>query len=48
MQGLQSMQIQAGYQRAEEKRINHENARIKFALNCANANMMVLDNLYVV
>lgn len=43
MQGLQSMQIQAGYQRAEEKRINHENARVKFALNCANANMMVLD-----
>lgn len=43
MQGLQSMQVQAGYQRAEEKRINNENARVKFALNCANANMMVLD-----
>lgn len=43
MQGLQSMQIQAGFQRAEEQRIGNENARIRFALNCANANMMVTD-----
>lgn len=43
MQSLQSMQIRGSFQRSEAEKINDENSRIKFALNCANANMMVLN-----
>ncbi len=42
MQCLQSMQIQGSYQRADLQKINNENLRVRFALHCADANMMIL------
>ncbi len=41
LQGLQSMQIQQGFNVAEEQRISNDNLRIKIALDCVSANLRI-------
>ena len=44
LQGLQSMQIQQGFNVAEEQRMAAENLRIKTGLDCVSVNVRVADN----
>ncbi|MBS4016651.1 methyl-accepting chemotaxis protein [Azonexus hydrophilus] len=44
LQGLQSMQIQQGFNVAETKRIANDNLRIRIALDCVNSNLRIADD----
>ena len=44
MQGLQSMQIQQGFNVAEAARAANDNLRIRIALDCVSANMRIADD----
>jgi methyl-accepting chemotaxis protein len=44
MQGLQSMQIQQGFNVAETKRVANDNLRIRIALDCVSANLRIADD----
>ena len=44
LQGLQSMQIQQGFNVAEAKRIANDNLRIRIALDCVNSNLRIADD----
>ena len=44
LQGLQSMQIQQGFNVAESERIANNNLRIQIALNCVSANLRIADD----
>jgi methyl-accepting chemotaxis protein len=44
LQGLQSMQIQQGFQVAESVRLANDNLRIRVALDCVSANLRVADD----
>jgi methyl-accepting chemotaxis protein len=44
LQGLQSMQIQQGFNVAEGLRIANENLRIRMALDCVTANLRIADD----
>ena len=44
MQGLQSMQIQQGFNVAEEQRMAAENLRIRTGLDCVSVNVRIADN----
>jgi methyl-accepting chemotaxis protein len=44
LQGLQSMQIQQGFNVAEAKRISDENLRIKIGLDCVSSPVRIADN----
>ncbi len=46
MQGLQSMQIQLGFNVAEAKRISDENLRIKIGLDNVATNVMIADHAH--
>ena len=46
LQGLQSMQIQQGFNVAEEKRVGDENLRIKIGLDNVATNVMIADYSY--
>jgi len=44
LQGLQSMQIQQGFNVDEAKRIANDNLRIRIALDCVNSNLRIADD----
>ena len=44
LQGLQSMQIQQGFNVAESQRVANDNRRIQFALDCVSANLRIADD----
>ena len=44
LQGLQSMQIQQGFNVAENLRIANDNLRIRIALDCVSANLRIADD----
>jgi methyl-accepting chemotaxis protein len=44
LQGLQSMQIQQGFNVAEAQRIANDNLRIRIALDCVSANLRIADD----
>lgn len=44
VQGLQSMQIQQGFNVAEAQRIANDNLRIRIALDCVSANLRIADD----
>ena len=44
MQGLQSMQIQQGFNVAEATRVANDNLRIRIALDCVSANLRIADD----
>jgi len=44
LQGLQSMQIQQGFNVAEAKRVSDENLRIKIGLDCVSSPVRIADN----
>ena len=44
LQGLQSMQIQQGFNVAESQRVANDNLRIQIALDCVSANLRIADN----
>jgi methyl-accepting chemotaxis protein len=44
LQGLQSMQIQQGFNDAETQRIANDNLRIRIALDCVSANLRIADD----
>lgn len=44
LQGLQSMQIQQGFNVAETQRVANDNLRIRIALDCVSANLRIADN----
>ncbi len=44
LQGLQSMQIQQGFNVAESHRIANDNLRIRIALDCVSANLRIADD----
>jgi len=44
LQGLQSMQIQQGFNVAESQRIANDNLRIQIALDCVAANLRIADD----
>jgi methyl-accepting chemotaxis protein len=44
LQGLQSMQIQQGFNVAEVQRIANDNLRIRIALDCVSANLRIADD----
>ncbi|MBP8169262.1 MAG: Cache 3/Cache 2 fusion domain-containing protein [Azonexus sp.] len=44
MQGLQSMQIQQGFNFAESRRVANDNLRIRIALDCVSANLRIADD----
>ncbi len=44
LQGLQSMQIQQGFNVAEAKRVGDENLRIKIGLDCVSSPVRIADN----
>jgi len=44
LQGLQSMQIQQGFNVAEAKRVANDNLRIRIALDCVNSNLRIADD----
>ena len=44
LQGLQSMQIQQGFNVAESQRIANDNLRIRIALDCVSANLRIADD----
>jgi methyl-accepting chemotaxis protein len=44
LQGLQSMQIQQGFNVAESQRLANESLRIQIALDCVSANLRIADN----
>jgi methyl-accepting chemotaxis protein len=44
LQGLQSMQIQQGFDVAESMRIGNDNLRIRIALDCVSANLRIADD----
>ncbi len=44
LQGLQSMQIQQGFNVAETQRIANDNLRIRIALDCVSANLRIADD----
>ncbi len=44
LQGLQSMQIQQGFNVAETKRVSDENLRIKIGLDCVSSPVRIADN----
>ncbi|HXE38166.1 MAG TPA: methyl-accepting chemotaxis protein, partial [Azonexus sp.] len=44
LQGLQSMQIQQGFNVAESQRIANDNLRIRSALDCVSANLRIADD----
>lgn len=44
LQGLQSMQIQQGFNVAESQRIANDNLRINIALDCVNSNLRIADD----
>ena len=44
LQGLQSMQIQQGFNVAEATRVANDNLRIRIALDCVSANLRIADD----
>ncbi len=44
LQGLQSMQIQTGFNVAESERVANDNLRIRIALDCVSANLRIADD----
>lgn len=44
LQGLQSMQIQQGFNVAESRRIANDNLRIQIALDCVSSNLRIADD----
>lgn len=44
LQGLQSMQIQQGFNVAESQRIANDNLRIRIALDCVSSNLRIADD----
>lgn len=44
LQGLQSMQMQQGFNVAEAQRIANDNLRIRIALDCVSANLRIADD----
>ncbi len=48
LQGLQSMQIQQGFNVAEAKRVSDENLRIKIGLDCVSSPVRIADNAGVI
>lgn len=44
LQGLQSMQIQQGFNVAEAQRVANDNLRIRIALDCVSANLRIADD----
>ena len=44
LQGLQSMQIQQGFNVSESERLANDNLRIQIALNCVSANLRIADD----
>ena len=44
LQGLQSMQIQQGFNVAESQRIANDNLRIQIALDCVSSNLRIADD----
>jgi methyl-accepting chemotaxis protein len=44
LQGLQSMQIEQGFNVAESQRIANDNLRIRIALDCVSANLRIADD----
>ncbi|NHC07200.1 methyl-accepting chemotaxis protein [Azonexus fungiphilus] len=44
LQGLQSMQIQQGFNVAEAQRIANDNLRIRIALDCVSSNLRIADD----